>query len=268
MTTFIAHKIALRLTKKQESYFARCSGTARLAYNWGLAEWGSQYEAWKEDNSLPKPSLYPLMRKFNEIKGEKWPWIYSVSCKPPEKALLQLGEAFKNFFAGRAKYPTKRKYSSKARFELAVTKNMVTGTTLKIPLLGAVKMTEEVRFSGPIKKINISRVGGCWFASFCVETTDLDHLEGTANDKSTGIDLGVKTAAVLSDGTEYHSPKPYKALEARLRRLSRSMSRKVGPDWRKEQKASKNWKKAKKKNRKTTCKNSQSKARLVTKNYD
>lgn len=247
MTTMMAHKVALRPTKAQQEYFAQCSGTARLAYNWGLEQWSTQYAAWKENNELPKPSLYPLMRQFNAIKRDNWPWIDSISSNPPKYALMQLGEAFKNFFAGRAKYPTKRKYSSKARFELDATGLSVQGKRIRVPLLGWVKMTEEVRWSGKIKKVHISRVGGRWFASFAVETTDLDCLAGTATDKATGIDLGLKTAAVLADGTEYSAPKPYKAMEARLRRLSRSMSRKVGPDWRKQQKASENWKKAKRK---------------------
>ena len=54
----IAHKIALDPNNKQASYFARAAGTARFAYNWALAEWKRQYEAWKADNSLPKPSVH------------------------------------------------------------------------------------------------------------------------------------------------------------------------------------------------------------------
>ena len=56
----MAHKIALDPNNTQATYFARAAGTARFAYNWALAEWKRQYEAWKADNRLPKPSQAAL----------------------------------------------------------------------------------------------------------------------------------------------------------------------------------------------------------------
>jgi len=35
----IAHRIALEPNDRQATYFARCAGVARFAYNWALAEW-------------------------------------------------------------------------------------------------------------------------------------------------------------------------------------------------------------------------------------
>jgi len=77
--------------------------------NWALAEWKRQYEAWKQDNSLPKPSEAALRRQLNAIKRERFPWMLEVTKNAPQMAIIQLGEAFKNFFAGRAKYPKFRK---------------------------------------------------------------------------------------------------------------------------------------------------------------
>ncbi len=54
----IAHKITLDLNNCQATYMARAAGTGRFAYNWALAEWTRQYEAWKLDNTLPKPSTH------------------------------------------------------------------------------------------------------------------------------------------------------------------------------------------------------------------
>jgi len=42
-------------------------GTARFAYNWALAEWGRQYEVWKADNRLPRPSQAALRREFHSL---------------------------------------------------------------------------------------------------------------------------------------------------------------------------------------------------------
>lgn len=98
----IAHKIALDPNNVQETYFARAAGTARFAYNWALAEWQRQYEACKADLASPKPSQMALRRQLNSIKAEQFPWMLEVTKCAAQMAIIQLGSAFKNFFAGRA----------------------------------------------------------------------------------------------------------------------------------------------------------------------
>jgi len=101
----LSHKIALDPNNAQATYFAKACGTARFAYNWALAEWQRQYEAWKldnslpkpsaysMDNSLPKPSAYSMDRQLNGIKHEQFPWMTEVTKNATQKAILQLGEA-------------------------------------------------------------------------------------------------------------------------------------------------------------------------------
>ncbi len=101
----IAHKIALDPNNVQATYLKKACGVARFAYNWALAEWQRQYEAWKQDNSLPKPSEAALRRQLNAIKRERFPWMLEVTKCAPQQAIIQLGQAFQNFFAGRAKVP-------------------------------------------------------------------------------------------------------------------------------------------------------------------
>lgn len=105
----IAHQICLDPNNVQATYFARAAGTARFAYNWALAEWQRQYEASKADSSLPKPSQLALRRLLNSIKKEQFPWMLEVTKNAPQMAIIQLGVAFANFFAGRAKFPKPRK---------------------------------------------------------------------------------------------------------------------------------------------------------------
>ncbi len=105
----VAHKIALDPNNVQATYFAKAAGTARFAYNWALAEWQRQYEAWKQDNSLPKPTEAALRRQLNAIKREQFPWMLEVTKCAPQMAIIQLGQAFQKFFAGRARYPLLRK---------------------------------------------------------------------------------------------------------------------------------------------------------------
>ena len=101
----IAHRIALDLNNVQATCMAQAAGIARFSYNWGLNEWKAQYEAWKKDNSQPKPSEAALRRQLNSIKRKQFPWMLKVTKNAPQMAIIQLGKAFKNFLAGRAKYP-------------------------------------------------------------------------------------------------------------------------------------------------------------------
>ncbi|MEA9436526.1 transposase [Aeromonas caviae] len=222
----LAHKIALDPNNAQATYFARACGVARFAYNWALAEWKKQYEAAKVDSALPKPSQMSLRRQLNAIKREQFPWMLEVTKNAPQMAIIQLGEAFKNFFAGRAKYPKFRKKGVHDRFTLTNDQFSVEGSRIRIPALGWVRMREPLRFEGKITSATVSRVADRWFVSIAVDTQDTSHLAQAENQGAVGVDLGVSALATLSTGETITGPKPHKALLNRLRRLSRSLSRK------------------------------------------
>ena len=223
----IAHRIVLDPNNVQASYLARAAGTARFAYNWALAEWKRQYEAWKADSSLPKPSQAALRRQLNALKREQFPWMLEVTKNAPQMAIIQLGQAFQNFFAGRARYPQFRKKGIHDRFTLTNDQFDVDASRIRIPNLGWVRMREILRFSGKIMSATVSRVADKWFVSIAVDTQDGSHLPKAENQGAVGVDLGVKALATLSTGETIPGPKPHKALLDRLRRLSRSLSRKA-----------------------------------------
>lgn len=88
-------------------------------------------------------------------------------------------------------------------------------------------MREPLRFTGKIMSATISRVADRWFVSLTVETPDDSHLPKAENQGAVGVDLGVSALATLSTGEPpIPGPKPHKALLKRVRRLSRSLSRK------------------------------------------
>ena len=175
----ISHKIRLNPNNQQATYFAKAAGTARFAYNWALAEWQTQYAAWKDDNTQPKPSQFSLRKQLNAVKREQFPWMLDVTKNAPQMAIIQLGAGFKNFFAGRAKYPQfKKKGKSRDSFTLtndqfaidACPFGKLRASRIHIPNLGSVRMRETLRFSGKILSATISRTADQWFASITVDT--------------------------------------------------------------------------------------------------
>ena len=222
----IAHRIALDPNNEQATYFARAAGTARFAYNWALAEWKRQYEAAKVDPALPKPSQAALRRQLNAIKREQFPWMLEVTKNAPQMAIIQIGQAFQNFFAGRARHPQFRKKGVHDRFTLTNDQFSIDGCRIRIPNLGWVRMRESLRFAGKLMSATISRVADRWFVSITVDTPDCSHLSKAENQGAVGVDLGVLALATLSTGEAIPGPKAHTALLARLKRLSRSLSRK------------------------------------------
>ena len=216
----LARKIALDPNNAQATYFAKACGVARLAYNFGLSEWKEQYEIGG------KPCERELRRYFNSVKDEKFPFVRDVTKCAPQLALMNLGIAFKNFFAGTAKFPTfKKKGKSRDSFEISNDQFEVDARRIRVPSLGWVRMRESLQLVGKILSATISRTADRWFVSITVDVPDkpIPKHEGPA----VGIDFGCTNFATLSNGDVVTGPKPHKSLLDRLRRLNKSLHRKV-----------------------------------------
>lgn len=216
----LAHKIELKLNNKQKTYFAKAAGVARFSYNWALNEWQKDYAAGL------KPSDPSLRRKLNSIKRTQFPWMLEVTKNAPQMAIIQLGQAFKNFFAKRAAYPRFRKKGIHDRFTLSNDQFTVNASRIRIPHLGWVRMRESLRFEGKILSATMSHCANKWFVSINVETANPIFFTENENQVAVGIDLGLTAFATLSTGEIITGPKPHKAKLNRLKRLSKSLSRK------------------------------------------
>jgi putative transposase len=194
----VAHRLRLDPNKVQATYLARAAGVARFAYNWALAEWQRQYEARKADPSLPPPSQLSLRRQLNAVKRDQFPWMLAVTKNAPQMAIIQLGEAFRNFFARRARYPKFRRKGQHGRFTLTNDQFSVEGRRIHVPKLGWVRMREAQRLTGRIISATVSRSAGHRDASITVDTGEETHLPPAENQGAVGVDLGVSALATLS----------------------------------------------------------------------
>ena len=99
----------------------------------------------------------------------------------------------------------------------------VDGKVVVLPKVGRVAMVEELRFHGSIREVTVNRTAGTWFACFCVE--DGEELPPVKDGPTIGVDVGVGTMAVCSDGTTVENPKALASGLKRLRRLDKAISR-------------------------------------------
>ena len=225
-----AHKIKLIPNNKQVTYFKKACGCKRLAYNWGLQQWNAK----QTDGGIP--SAFALSTKFNSIKKEKFPFVYEVTKCACARAFIDLEQAVKRFFEKIGSYPRFKKKGVKDSFYIGAQYIKIDGGKIKIPKLGWVKMTEELRFAGKILSVTISRTADKWFASINVEMPDVECSDNQVR-SAVGIDVGISKLATLSDGTVFENPKVTKYYARKLRRLNKSLTRK--------KLGSSNWKKAK-----------------------
>ena len=117
-----------------------------------------------------------------------------------------------------------------------------------LPRIGRVKLHENAaaltgKVAAGTARIMAATVRferGRWFVAFTVEAGRAQRAPAQP-DALAGVDLGIKTLAVLSDGTQVANPKHLNAAQRKIRRLSRAMSRKRGPDRRTGQHPSNRW---------------------------
>ena len=214
-----AHRIALDPTVEQQIAFTKACGVARFSWNWALAEWKRQYTAGE------KPSAAKLKKQWNALKEEQFPWVYESPKDANQQPFANLDKAFSRFFKKTARHPHFKKKGQRDSFYVSNDTLRVSGEFVTLPRIGKVRTHEPLRFAGKIMSGVVSREAQRWFISIAVEVPELEPLPRTQ--KTVGIDLGLKTAVVCSDGQNFDAPKPLAAHLRRLRRRSKEVSRKV-----------------------------------------
>lgn len=235
----IAHKIRLEPNNIQKTYMNKAMGCARLAYNWALAEWKRAYIAEE------KPNVQRIRKSFNAIRREQFPFTYEVAKAVTNQAILNLGQAFTNFFRGIAEYPIfKKKSYTQGSFYIdgfllkfktinEVTSKEVKGQYVLIPKLGYVKMSERLRFNGKINSCVISKKANHYYISFSMEISQEEfnrtHKFKEPQHFTCGVDIGSISAISLDNGYKVKPPKPLSKANKRYKRLSKQLSRKQHP---------------------------------------
>lgn len=220
----LSHRIALDPTVEQSIEIAKACGVKRFTHNWALDEWNKQYEAGL------KPTANKLKKEWNRIKGLQYPWVYNSPKDANQQPFSDLSNAFNNFFKGRARYPRRNKRGRDDSFYLSNDKFFLTDTHVSIPHIGDVRLTEALRFEGKIMSATVSKEANKSFISITVEMPDIQKkrpAEYKNSKTAVGLDLGIKTAVVCSDGETFEAPKPLKAKLALLKRRNKAVSRKV-----------------------------------------
>jgi putative transposase len=209
-------------TPNQQHSLAQLFGCVRVVWNDAIA-------LCKASEKLPN---YDRLSGWltSTKKTEDRVWLNDVSSVPLQQSLRHLATAYKNFFKSRSCQrkgpkvgtPKFKKKTNNQSAEFAKSGFSFKGDEVYLAKIGNVKpiWSRELP-SGPSSVTVIKDCANRYFLSFVVETSPVSVKP---KNRLIGIDLGIKTFAALSDGTQVKSP-DYSKSDRKIRKLQRQLSR-------------------------------------------
>jgi IS605 OrfB family transposase len=223
-------------TRPQRQSLARAFGCARVVYNDAVAARKSAHR-----EGLPYPATTALSKALitDAKRTPERAWLAEVSAVVLQQALADADRAWRNFFASikgkragaRIGPPRFKKRSNmqSIRFTRNARFAVLDNGRLRLPKIGDVKVAWSRELSSEPSSVTVIRTPtGKYYASFVVSVDDgADLLEPIPGEEAeTGIDLGLKSFAVMRGGKVIENPKFFKRMERKLKKAQRALSRK------------------------------------------
>ncbi|MCL6750071.1 IS200/IS605 family element transposase accessory protein TnpB [Nostoc sp. CCCryo 231-06] len=225
-----AFKVTLIPSHNQEVLINKTIGCARFVYNRFLALRQELYTTEQKTLNYNACSQQLTLLK-KEIECLK-----QVDKFALQNSLKNLEIADKNFFADLKKSKNKKgvgfpKFKKKHGCKQSYKTNLTNGNIqvienrLKLPKLGWVKFHKSQDIAGHVVNVTITRTSsGKYIASILCETELEKYPQVTRN---IGLDLGIKSYLVTSDGEVVDNPKYYRTQKRKLRKANKKLSRSV-----------------------------------------
>ena len=224
-----AIKIRIYPNEDQQIYINRMLGTCRFVYNNCLSYKIKEYNENKKSISFGDTSRY-----LTQLKNE-YIWIKESHSKVIQQTLINLDVAYKSFFKndkGFPKFKSKKNNKQSCRFPVDAIIG-INGNRINI-----IKPLKNIHYKCSVKderylnknqdKIRSATLtktkSGNYYLSILIDRENKKVLPETNN--IVGLDVGIKTFIVGSDGLTYENIKTRRNNEEKLKRLYQLLSRK------------------------------------------
>ena len=209
-------------TDQQQQSLAQLFGCVRVVWNDALV-------MCKQAEKLPgfnKLSALLTQTKKTIERG----WLADVSAVPLQQSLRNLDVAYRNFFnsrngkrkGGKMGIPKFKKKTNKQSAEFTKAAFSIGGKKVYLAKIGDVQPVWSRDLPNiPSSVTVIKDCANRYFLSFVVE---IEPIYTEAKNQSIGIDLGIKTFAVMSNGEKAFSP-DYSNTDRKIRKLQRKLAR-------------------------------------------
>ena len=221
-----AYKYRIYPTDESKVLFAKTFGCCRFVYNWALNLKITAYKERKE--TLGNVYLTNLMKSELKVAHE---WLSEVNSQSLQSSLRNLDTAYTNFFRNTNAVGFPRFKSRKDKQSFLCPQHCRVDFekgTITIPKAKDIPAVLHRRFKGTVKTVTISMTpSGRYFASVLVDTSMQEMKPSEPmRDTTVGIDLGIKSLAVCSDGRTFDNPKNLQRSLDLLKLLQKRLSRK------------------------------------------
>lgn len=221
-----AYSFRLYPTEIQKTLLAQHFGSCRFTYNHFLRERIDFYAAnkGKKKQGLTYNDTSKMLTVIK--KDPELVWLRDVNAQSLQQSLRRLDVAYNNFFNKRAEFPKFKTKHGKQSFHVPQDFSIdVERGAIRIPKFTPIKTVFHRHIEGEMKSVTVSRTTtGKYFASILVEVEK--KVKQKKSGPKIGIDLGLKSFIVTSDGETIGAPKFLRASEGRLKLLQRRLSRK------------------------------------------
>jgi putative transposase len=226
-----AVRVRIYPTDEQSITLAKHFGCTRWLWNHCLSIMTETYKTTGKGISA-----FNMKKHIPVLKAEHQ-WLKECYSQCLQQSVLNLSQAFQNFFEGRAKYPNFKSKHHRQSVQFPQNVKVLSDSAIKFPgFLGTVVAKIHRPIEGQLRTVTVSKMpDGKYFASLLVED-GIEKPESSRQGKAIGIDLGLTDFAITSDGSKFANPRHLKKHERNLKRKQRKLSRR--------KKGSNNWNKA------------------------
>lgn len=218
-----AYKYRLNPSKQQVELINKHIGSVRFLYNLALE---TKQMAYASGVNLNR---YDLQLQLKDLKIE-CKWLKDVNSQSLQVSLMNLDAAYHRFFKGQNSFPKFKKKSNGGSFNVPQSVAII-GNKLIIPKFKeGININIHRSVNGVIHQATISRTpSGKYFVSILCETGEVKLPKQPIKESETvGIDLGIKTFIVTSDGKEFNNPKFLLKAQSKLKFIQRKYSKYKG----------------------------------------
>ena len=226
-----SYKFRLYPNTEQQTLIQKTFGCARFVYNHFLAQRIAEYKA-----TGKAPTRFQQDKMLTALKKELL-WLKEVDSIPLQAELQNLDAAYQGFFRrvkkgkkpGYPRFKSKRgrrkSYKTKQHVSNGKPTIYVDSNHIRLPKLGLVKCRVSKEVKGRILSATVSQTpSGKYFVVIGCTDVDIEPLPSTG--AVVGLDMGLKSFAITSDGVEYPNHKFLTKSLRKLARLQRQLSRK------------------------------------------
>jgi len=241
----IAYQYKLKPNKEQTAVIERWLNLLRLQYNYRLAERFKWYEENRcSVNSCSLICHLPFLKERPDYYSQKkdlintkklFPEYKEIHSQVLQEVIKKVKITFERWFKGdfNGKRSGKPRFKGIGRYRSfiypQIKQDCLNGNLIKLPKIGIVKFIKhrEIPQGFKIKTVSISKKADGYYVTLSLEDKRVPEINPEINpDKLLGIDMGLKSFLVASNGLEIAIPQYYRHAQKKLRVRQKAVSRK------------------------------------------